>query len=246
MDYFTNRKTIRTYSSRKVDDTLIDAIISAAAKAPTCGNMQLYSVITTKDDAGKKALAPLHFNQPMIEGCSHVLTVCADYNRFSRWCEVSDTDPGCDNFLSFLNAMTDAIIFAQQIVTAAEMQGLATCYLGTVTYNAAKIAEALRLPELVIPVACITVGYPDGEGEDTERLGLDAIRFNGTYPEQSDETIRRLYKDKEEFAPNKKYIEENGKKNLAQVFAEVRYPRAMNEDFSSSFLEFLKRQKFLK
>lgn len=245
MEYFSNRRTIRNYKPKKVADSLIDSIIESAAKAPTCGNMQLYSVVVTKDDAGKKALAPLHFNQPMIEGCSHVLTICADYNRFARWCEVNHTDPGCDNILSFINAMTDAVIFAQQIVTIAEMNGLGTCYLGTVSYNAAQIAEALRLPEMVIPVACVTVGYPDDKGEETERLGLDAIRFDGTYPELTDDDIRDLYREKEAYEPNKKYVEENGKDNLAQVFAEVRYPRAMNEEFSASFIEFLKKQRFL-
>ena len=243
---FKTRRSVRKFSDRKVSRELLDSILEAAMKAPTCGNMQLYSVIVTRSEEGKKALAPAHFNQPMVTAAPVVLTVCADFNRFTRWCELSDADPGYDNFLSFMNAMADASVFAQQIVAIAESEGLGTCYLGTVTYNADKISDTLGLPDLCVPVACITLGWPAEDGVETERLPLGAIVHEEHYRSDSDDEIIDLFKAKDDYGPNRKFIEENGKQTLAQVFTDVRYPRAMNEDFSRTFLDLLRAKRFLK
>ncbi len=243
---FKTRRSVRKYSDREVSRELLDSILEAAMKAPTCGNMQLYSVIVTRSEEGKKALAPAHFNQPMVTAAPVVLTVCADFNRFTRWCELSDADPGYDNFLSFMNAMADASVFAQQIVAIAESEGLGTCYLGTVTYNADKISDTLGLPDLCVPVACITLGWPAEDGVETERLPLGAIMHEEHYRSDSDDEIIDLFKAKDDYVPNRKFIEENGKQTLAQVFTDVRYPRAMNEDFSRAFLDLLRAKRFLK
>lgn len=245
LDKFSRRRSVRVYSDREVSDELLDNILETAMRAPTCGNMQLYSVVVTRDDEGKRALSPAHFGQPMVTEAPVVLTVCADYKRFTRWCELSDADPGYDNFLSFMNAVADATIFAQQIVAAAEFVGLGTCYLGTVTYNARQISDLLGLPDMCVPVACITLGWPAEEGVETERLPLRAVVHRERYRNDSDTEIIDLFKAKDNYAPNRKYVEENDKKTLAQVFTDIRYPRAMNEDFSAQFLQLLRDKRFL-
>ena len=245
-DFFLSRHSFRNFSDKELSEELLNSILTRALKAPTTGNMQLYSVIVNRDKEMIEKLGPVHFNQPAVKNAKVLLTVCADFNRFTRWCEIKKADAGFDNFLSFTSAFADALILAQQIVTVAEMEGLGTCYLGTVTYNASQIAEILELPELTVPVACIALGWPEGEPEVTERLGLEAVVHQEKYRKDSDEEIVRLFKVKDEFPANAKFVSENNKENLAQVFAEVRYPRQMNEDFSVSFLDFLKKQKFLK
>ncbi|MBD5370296.1 MAG: NADPH-dependent oxidoreductase [Bacteroides sp.] len=236
--YFATRRSIRKYADKEVDTSLIEEILSLAAKAPTCGNMQLYSVVVTRDSQRKKELAALHFNQPAT-GAPVLLTICADFARFTRWCRLRDADAAYDNFLSFTSAFADAMILAQQITTLAELRGLGTCYLGTVIYNAPETARLLKLPRMVMPVACLSVGYPAEEGVETERLPLRAWVHDEEYRADSDEEILDLYKTKEEYPANLGYPAENGKANLAQVFAEVRYPRAMNEEFSRKLLEWL-------
>lgn len=108
--YFTHRRTIRQYTSKQVTDEQLAAMFEAASHAPTTGNMQLYSVIVTRSEEQKKALAPTHFNQPTVTGASVVLTFCADFNRFVKWCEASDAKPGYDNFQSFMTAVLDTVI----------------------------------------------------------------------------------------------------------------------------------------
>lgn len=242
--YFSERRSVRRFTSEHVGEALLRSILEKAMKAPTTGNMQLYSVVVTRNPEMRARLAPLHFSQPASKA-PVILTVCADLFRFTRWCELSGADAGFDNFLSFTSAFADTMIYAQQVVTIAEQEGLGTCYLGTVTYNAPEISRLLNLPKLCVPVACIALGWPEGEGEATERLGLDGILHDESYRNYSDEEIFSIFKVKEDFAPNQSYVKENGKENLAQVFAEVRYPRAMNEEFSSKFNEFLKSQSLI-
>lgn len=243
--YFSARTSCRRFKKQEIPEKLLREIIEKAMKAPTCGNMQLYSVIATRKNEQKKKLSPFHFNQPASSTADTILTICADFHRFTKWCNQNNADAGFDNFHSFITALTDAVIFAQQIVTIAEREGLGTCYLGTVNYNAKEISELLELPDLVVPVASLALGYPDEDGEETERLPLNAILHEETYKEPSDTDIETFFRVKDEFEPNKKFVIENNKENLAQVISEVRYPREMNEKVSESFLNIIREKGFV-
>lgn len=243
-DYFLNRKTCRLYTQEPIPTDKINDIIFKASKAPTCGNMQLYSVVVTENHEMKQKLAKYHYNQPASEA-PVILTICVDFNRFTKWCRLRNADAGYNNFHSFLMGATDAIIFAQQIVTIAEMEGLGTCYLGTVTYNSHEISALLQLPDLVIPIASLSLGYPAQEGEKTDRLSPEAIIHYESYRNLSDEELIDIYKIQENNPENQKFIIENNKENLAQVFAEVRYPRSVNEQISKDFIDLLKVKGFL-
>lgn len=244
MEYFKTRATIRNYTPEQISDAEIDAMLADAAHAPTCGGMQLYNVVVTRSDEGKAALAPAHFNQPCLTAASAVLTFCADFNRVSRWADERGAVPGFDNLQSFISAMLDATIFAQQLVTIAEMRGYGTCYLGTTTWNAPQIIEALGLPRLVVPVITVTLGVPAGRPSELQpRLPLDAIRSREKYAPAN---IDAAYSDLEARPDSRKFMEENGKPSLAAVFTDVRYPRDANEHFSDVLLSVLRNQGFIK
>ena len=243
--YFSNRRSCRHFKKEKISREELEDIIKKAAKAPTCGNMQLYTVIVTEEKNKKEKLNQYHFNQPAATESPVILTICADFNRFSRWCRINNAKPGYDNFHSFIVALTDAVILSQQIVTIAESEGYGTCYLGTVNYNAKEISELLELPELVVPVCSIAIGIPDGKGEETERLPLKSFLHYEKYDKNSDSELLDLYQEKENYPDNKKFVEENGKENLSQVFTDIRYPKEMNEKVSESFMELLKEKNFL-
>lgn len=239
-DYWTNRRTIRRYTDTPVPESLIKELLYKASFAPTTGNMQLYSVVITRDREIKKALAPAHFNQPQVMGCSAVLTFCADLNRFSQWCELREATPGFDNFQSFVAAFLDTSLIAQQFNTVAEMNGLGCCILGTTTYNAREIANVLELPRLVIPVTTITVGYPAEEPELVGRLPVEAFIHDEIYKEYTPDSIDFYYAEKESRGDSRRFVEENKKENLAQVFTDVRYPGETSRLFSKRYIDFLK------
>lgn len=240
-----NRKTIRKYKNVDVEETLIHELLSDAMHAPTMGNMQLYSVVETRSTEGKERLAPFHFNQPMVKGCSVVLTFVADFRRFTHWCEASNADAGYDNMLSFANAMTDTLLFCQDFCTLAEERGLGTCFLGTSLYSAQGIIDALKLPKLTFPVATITVGWPDEDPAMQDRLDLTAVLHKEQYDDASAEQVKKMFAYKESLEENKHFVEINGKENLAQVFTDCRYTREANEAVSATILDTLKSQGFL-
>ena len=240
------RRTIRQYTHQDIPETLLNELLTVAMQASNTGNMQLYSVVVTRDAEQKQRLAPAHFNQPMVTGAPVVLTFCADVNRFVKWASCRKAESGFDNFQTFIAATIDAMLFAQSFCDAAEEQGLGICYLGTTTYNAGPIIEALNLPRLVVPIVTVTVGYPaDPLPAQSERLPLAAIVHEETYADYTPESIDALYAEKEALAVNRRFVKENGKETLAQVFTEIRYTKANNEYFSTAFLEVLKKQGFL-
>lgn len=243
-NYFSTRRSIRKFNDKNVPDSLINEMIQEACQAPTTGNMQLYSVIVTRDPEMKAKLTPCHFNQPASTQATVLLTFCADFNRFVKWCESRDAIPGFDNLQSFMSAVFDTTILAQQFCTIAEMKGLGTCYLGTTTYTAPQIANLLNLPDRVVPILTVALGYPAEEGVISDRIPVSSIIHYETYKDYTKEDIDDAYGYKESLEENKGYIEENGKKTLAQVFTDVRYPVTNNEHFSTVFKDFLKGVKF--
>ena len=124
MDSILNHRTVRKYSDRDVEPTLLGRLLVAASRTQTMGNLQLYSVVVTRTEKGKAALAPAHFNQPMVTGAPVVLTICADFRRTSTWARCRRAEPGYDNFLSFMNAASDALLFTQTFSVLAEAEGL--------------------------------------------------------------------------------------------------------------------------
>lgn len=242
--YFT-RRTIRKYQPRKIDESLLERLLMAGTRTSTTGNMQVYSIIITRDSEMKQRLAPAHFNQPMVMQAPVVLTFCADFNRFNHWCRQRDAEPGYDNFLSFMTAAIDALLAAQTICNAAEEEGLGICYLGTATYNADKIIEVLGLPRGVVPVATVTLGWPAEIPEQPDRLPLEAVIHYEKYHDFTPDLIDDLYRAKEMREDSLQFISENKKSTLAQVFTDVRYKKADNEYFSEKYLEVIRNQGFL-
>lgn len=243
-EFLAERSSIREYSDKPVEKALINKLLQVASQASNTGNMQTYSVVVTTDTQLKEQLSPTHFNQKMVKNAPAILTFNADFNRFSKWCKLSDAEPGYDNFQSFMAAAIDAIIFAQTFAIAAERVGLGICYLGTTTYNAGEIIDILQLPSLVVPVTAVAVGYPATAIEKTDRLSLDAIVHNETYKDYTSDAIKELYAEKENSEFYKNFVAENNKKTLAQVFTDIRYTKKNNDFFSEKFLNVLKRQGF--
>ncbi len=240
-----NHRSVRKYTQEPVSDELLNDILMMGCRASTTGNMQVYSIIITRDEEKKKELLPLHFGQRMITGAPVVLTFCADFNRFNKWCSLRRAEPGYDNFLSFFTAAIDALLVAQTVCIAAEAMGLGICYLGTTTYMAKGISAVLNLPHGVVPVTTVTLGWPAEEPEDVGRLPLEAVVHKEMYKDYSGESIDNFYREKESRNDSLQFIKENNKETLAQVFTDVRYKKADNEHFSKMLLEFLKEQGFI-
>lgn len=238
-------RSIRKFRPAPIPDEVLRECLEAATRASTCGNMQLYSLVVTRDKAMRERLAPCHFNQPMVTQAPCVVTVCADVHRFTQWCEQRGADPAYDNFEWFLNAATDALLAAQNLCVQAEIHGLGICYLGTTLYTAADIARILELPKGVIPLTTVVVGYPDETPGLTDRLPLDAVVHYEKYTDYTAAEIDELWAEREESELTKRLLAENELPNLARIFTERRYVREDNLSISRSYLALLKERGFL-
>ena len=241
-----SHRSIRKYKSDAIKEKVLTKILEAGTRASTTGNMQVYSMVVTKDATLREKLWEAHFKQDMVKQAPVIVTFCADFNRFNKWCLQRKAIPGYDNFLSFTTAAIDAILVAQNVAIAAEDHKLGICYLGTTTYMADKIIDVLSLPKAVVPITTLVIGYPDESPDLTDRLPLDAVVHNETYEDYTSEKIDSLYAEKEALLETINLLKENHKETLAQVFTDSRYTKKDNEFFSEKFMDVIKKQGFIR
>ena len=183
------RKSVRVFDNRPVEENVKQAVLEAALQAPTAGNMALYTILDITDPEKKAALSRRCDNQPFIATAPMVLIFCADYRRwydvFCRFVdEVRKPDMG-DLFL----AEADAIIAAQNAVVAAQSLGLGSCYIGDITENYEFHKELFNLPKYVVPTAMLCLGYPTRQQQDRPKpprhATEDLVHENGYSREKS-------------------------------------------------------------
>jgi nitroreductase len=245
LDILLQHRSIRKFKSSSIDSDILNLILEAGIRASNTGNMQTYSLVITSDPDLRNRLWEAHFKQNMVLQAPVHITFCADFNRFSTWCELRDAVPGFDNFLSFFGAAVDALLVSQNVCIAAEAKGLGICYLGTAVYNADKLIEILNLPKLVVPVASIVMGYPEEIPELTDRLPLRGVVHREQYQNYSSNDINDIYWEKEAMPFHQDLLKINDKATLAQIFTDKRYTKKDNVFFSTKYLEVLKSQGFM-
>ncbi|MBQ8580575.1 MAG: nitroreductase family protein [Alistipes sp.] len=245
MNTILKHRSIRRFKSTPIPEEELREMLEAASRASTCGNMQLYSLVVTRDKAMREKLLPCHFGQQMVVEAPCVVTICADVHRFSTWCRQRDAEPAYDNFAWFLTAATDALLSAQNLALAAEERGLGICYLGTTLYTAGDIVRVLNLPKGVLPITTLVMGYPDEKPELTDRLPLDAVVHFETYNDYTAAEIDELWAEREESELTKQLLAENNLPNLARIFTERRYVKSDNVAISQAYLALLKERGFM-
>lgn len=246
-------RSIRKYKDTPIDEVTLNTILESALRASSSGNMQMMSVIVTKDTTRKQKLWELHLEQDMILQAPVLLTFCADFHRMTLWCEQSDAEPGYDNFYSFMKAVGDTFIAAQNAAIAAESLGLGICYMGTTLYSCTAIAEFLQCPKHVVPITTLVVGHPNESPALRDRLPLSSIVHTETYQDFLQERITQTYQDREhkgwarymEIPYLKKMAEDAGAKNLAQIYTKAKYTKTDNYQKALELLDLLKRQGFM-
>ena len=246
IDTMLQHRSIREFSERPVDKETLDQILAAACNGSTMGGMQLFSIIVTQDKEMMRKMAPAHFNQPIATNAPVILTFCADFHRFDRYCECRNTPTDAYHILqAYQWAVTDALIAAQNACVAAESLGLGICWLGTITYNTPQFIDILQLPKHVIPVACIPMGYPAHPDTPlTPKVQSDILIHQETYREYSDEEVNRAYASMEQHPNNVTMVKDNHFNNLAEDWVLRRYKREDNEFFSELLQKTITEQGF--
>lgn len=155
-------RSVRFYLPQSVPATAVELAISAAQSAPTSSNLQAWSVLAVEDRDRKARINAVAGNQKQIDQAPLLLVWLADLSRLRGISDAQGSPAdGLDYLESFLLAVIDATLAAQNAVTAFESLGLGTCYIGALRNNPEAIAKELALPKEVFPVFGLTVGYPD-------------------------------------------------------------------------------------
>ena len=248
-----SHRSIRKYKSDPIPDEHLNKILESALRASSSGNIQIVSIIITKDPENKKKLWELHSKQDMILEAPVILTFCADWNRMNKWCRENDAEPGFDNFMCFMVSAGDAFISAQNAALAAEYLGLGICFMGTTLWNNKKLADLFHCPKDVLPITTLVVGFPAEEPPLRDRLPLNSILHNEHYKDYSVEDINRTYQKREiegwaryMSIPNlRERVEQAGVKTLAQIYTDIKYTKDNNIRCSNMLLDSIRERGFM-
>jgi len=164
------RRTHRRYSDQPVPADLLDALLSVAFSASAKSDYQQASVIQVRDPDRRRQIAELIPAMPWIGVSPVFLVFCADANRLQKICNLRGRPTPNQNLEAFFNATVDAALVMQTFILAAEHVGLGCCPISVIRNHLPRVQEILSLPERVIPVAGLCVGYPAGEGHISMRL----------------------------------------------------------------------------
>ncbi len=154
------RKSMRVYTEQEISAEDRALILESAVQAPTAGNQQLYTIIDVTDQRIKDRLVETCDQQPMIAEAKMVLVFCADCKKWYDAYVSTGCEPRHPGTGDLMIAVSDAIIAAQNAVTAAESLGIGSCYIGDIMENCEEQRELLQLPEFVFPVGMVIFGYP--------------------------------------------------------------------------------------
>jgi nitroreductase len=234
LELIKNRRTIRAYSKRELTKEEIDTIILGAMRAPTAGNMMMYSILQITDQDMKNRLVKTCDNQPHIAKAPLVLIFLADMQRWWDYFSISYVPELCGKLgekfqtpqeSDLLLASCDALIAAQNAVIIAESLGIGSCYIGDIMENYEIHREMFNLPKWVFPVAMLCFGYPKGNKNKiplTSRFPQKFIHFKNKYKKLNKQELTEMFQDSD------RQITEKDAHNLGQ---EV-YLRKTGADFS--------------
>jgi FMN reductase (NADPH) len=177
------RASVRSFDTRRLEPSHEEAILSAALRAPTAGNMMLYTILRIRDEKTRSVLAETCDNQPFIAEAPLSLIFLADFTRWTRLFDAAGVPalarergiawdgPSKGDFLL---CCSDALIAAQNAVVAAQSLDVGSCYIGDIMERYETHRELFKLPPQAFPIAMLCLGYPKGGRMPATRSRFDA------------------------------------------------------------------------
>jgi len=195
IELLKSHRSIRKFKDQQIPRELFEDLIRAGQCAATSNHVQAYTIIHVVNPANRRELAELAGGQTYVETCSDFLVFCADMKRATESAEKAGAEVIRGMTEQLLVASIDAALIAQNVVVAAESEGLGICYIGGIRNNPQEVSDLLRLPEHVYPVFGLCLGYPDQDPEVKPRLPLAAILKEDGYDDSSDEQLVASFDD---------------------------------------------------
>lgn len=164
LDVIKNRRSIRSYTDKAVEENKITEILKAAMQAPSSKNSQPWEFVIVDDKEILNQLSKVQHRAKHIKEAPLCLAVLGNKERFLK----------AGKWIQDLGAST------QNILLEATNQGLASCWTGVFPKNKVvnKVKIALDLPENLVPYALISIGYSNEENEYIDRFDKNKIHRN--------------------------------------------------------------------
>lgn len=189
VDAFLRHRSVRRYRPDPIPESTVSALIACAQSAATSSNLQLWSVVSVQDPERRETLARLCADQDQIRTASWFLCFLADHYRLRRAARAAgESASGLDFTEYLLMAVIDAALAAERLVCAAEFLGIGICYIGALRNRPRDVQELLELPDGVVGLFGLCLGYPD-EAEPAAikpRLSQRAVWFRERYDPDPD------------------------------------------------------------
>lgn len=228
------RKSVRVYTDQPISEEDKNLILQSAMEAPTAGNQQLYTILDITDQALKERLSETCDHQPFIAKGQMVLIFCADCQKWYEAYLAGNCEPRKPGVGDLMLAVTDAVIAAQNAVTAAESLGIGSCYIGDVMEQCEVHRELFNLPEYVFPAAMLVFGYPtqqQKERKKPERCQLKDIVQENRYEKKTEDGLKEMFQ---------KNYKDRDFKSWIQAFCTRKYNSDFSREMSRSVGEYLK------
>ena len=190
IDLLKNHRSIRRFKDKSLSREQVETIVSAAQSASTSSFVQAYSIIGISDQKKKKQLADLAGGQSYVEHNGYFMVFCADYHRHKLAADLEDVniDSKLESMETFMVSLIDTALAAQNAAVAAESMNLGICYIGGIRNNIAQVSKLLNLPDRVIPLFGMAIGYPADESAALKpRLPLNAVFHENEYEDKQAE-----------------------------------------------------------
>lgn len=190
------RKSVRAFTQEAITEEEKELILESAFQAPTAGNQMLYTILDIQDQKITEALAEVCDHQPFIARAPLVLVFLADCRRWMDAYEAAGAPHREPSVGDLLLACEDALVAAQNSVTAAQSLGIGSCYIGDILENREEVVRLLNLDEAVLPIALVVYGHPD-EGQvkrpKPARFSREYIVLKDQYRRLDEKEIREMF-----------------------------------------------------
>ena len=163
----------RRYADKPIDAALLRLLCACALSAPSKSDLQQADILIVNDAEKRQVIAALLPDQPWVGKAPAFLVFLANGRRLKRIAELRGKPFPNDHLDQFFNAAVDAGLVLATFMRAADAVGLGCCPISVIRDHSARVSELLELPERVIPVAGMCVGWPAETGYISARLPLE-------------------------------------------------------------------------
>lgn len=181
-----NRGVCRAFRADPVAPALIQTLCAAALSSPSKSDLQQRDIVIVRDAGIRQKLDQIA-GFDWVPQAPELVVFCANNARFHACHDLAGVPMTNDHLDGFFNASVDAAIALSAFVLAAEQVGLGCCPLSVLRNQCDTVSDLLGLPDRVIPIAGLAVGWPAREATIAPRLSLAATvhvdRFNADLAE---------------------------------------------------------------